>query len=65
MIDFAIAGGLFHRDAERGVGRQADAVVVGLDLPVTLSVGEAFDAEYIRQKPAASVRPASRKDPRF
>ena len=55
MIDGVVAGGFFDRDAECGIGRQADAVVVALDLSVALAVGEALDAEDIRQQPAGGI----------
>ena len=55
MIDFVVAGGSLDRDEECGIGRQADAVIVALDLSVALAVRETLDAENIRQQPAAGI----------
>lgn len=55
VMDGGVAGRLFDRDAARGTDRQADAVGVALDLSVALAVGEALEAEDIRQEPAGGI----------
>ncbi len=65
VIDGGVAGRLFDRDAERGTGRQADAVGVALDPSIALAVGEALDAEDIRQEPAGGIARLHIADPPF
>lgn len=57
MIDGVVAGGFFDGDAECGIVRQADAVVVALDLSVALAVSQTLEAENIRQQPATGIAP--------